>query len=136
MTRHEMKVQMLATRLAECPSLEQWSAERDELWLGVRDLVCTRGLCLIVPMGSSSPVPVTPEHSTDELIAAMEWLSTHEEEARRMLPSELFKMLRGVATRGALGSARAAQADSLHGLTHVSPGEPVIFAELDHAEVA
>jgi hypothetical protein len=102
----------------------------------VRDLVCTRGLCRVVPMGSRAAVPVTSEHATDELIAAMEWLRVHEDEAREMAPRELFIRLRGVATRGALGSARAAQADALHGMTHVSPGEPVVFAEFDWTEVA
>ena len=136
MNRQDLKATDLAAALARCEPLSQPSAARDELWITVRDLICTRGLCLVVPMGSSSPVPVTAEHATDELIAAMDWLQSHEREARAMSPQQLFIMLRGVATKGALGSARAAQADALHGMTHVSPGEPVVFADLDRAEVA
>ena len=136
MTDRDVKAEQLAYALARCDSLAVPSAAKDELWLTIRELVCTRSLCRIVPMGSTSAVPVTAEHSTDELIAAMEWLRGHEDEAREMAPLALFKMLRGVATRGALGSARAAQADALHGMTHVRPGEPVVFADFDWTEVA
>lgn len=38
--------------------------------------------------------------------------------------------------RGATGSARAAQADALHGLTHVAPGNPVVFADVERREAA
>jgi hypothetical protein len=136
MTGQEAKATELMDALARCKPLDQASPERDELWVTVREAICTKGLCLVVPMGSSSPVPVTAEHSTDELIAAMDWLRTHESEARAMAPKRLFIMMRGVATKGALGSARATQADALHGMTHVSPGEPVVFADLERAEVA
>ncbi|KJK11742.1 hypothetical protein UB45_10810 [Terrabacter sp. 28] len=136
MNRQDPKATELADALAGCDQLTLRSDERDDLWMTVRDVVCTRGLCLVVPMGSSSPVPVTAEHATDELIAAMDWLQSHEREARAMSPQQLFIMLRGVATKGALGSARAAQADALHGMTHVRPGEPVVFSDLERAEVA
>ena len=136
MTGQDLKAKALADALARCGTLSQPSPERDELWITVRESVCTKGLCLVVPMGSSAPVPVTADHATDELIAAMDWLRTHESEARAMAPQRLFIILRGVATKGALGSARAAQADALHGMTHVSPGEPVVFAYLERAEVA
>ena len=136
MTTRDVKAEQLAESLRQCGPLARESDGRDELWLTVQDVVCTRTTCHIVPMGSTSPVSVTPEHSTDELLAAMEWLVAHEAHARAMAPRELFIMLRGVATRGALGSARAAQADALHGMTHVSPGEPVVFADLEMSEVA
>ena len=136
MTGQEAKAREIADALARCRPLGEPCPERDDLWVTVRDSICTKGLCLVVPMGSSSPVPVTPEHATDELLAAMEWLGSHERLARSMEPQQLFIMLRGVATKGALGSARAAQADALHGMTHVSPGEPVVFADLEMSEVA
>ncbi|KRC90081.1 hypothetical protein ASE25_11365 [Terrabacter sp. Root85] len=136
MTTRDVKAEQLAESLRQCGPLAQVSDGRDDLWLTIQEVVCTRSTCHIVPMGSTSPVWVTPEHSTDELIAAMEWLVAHEAQARAMAPRELFIMLRGVATRGALGSARAAQADALHGMTHVSPGEPVVFADLEMSEVA
>lgn len=136
MTGQDLKAKTLADALARCGTLSQPSSERDELWITVRETVCTKGLCLVVPMGSSAPVPVTADHATDELIAAMDWLRTHESQARAMAPQQLFIMLRGVATKGAFGSARAAQSDALHGMTHVRPGEPVVFADLDRSEVA
>ena len=136
MTINDVKAERLTETLRGCPPLAQPSAQRDALWLAVQELVCTRGVCFIVPMGSSSAVHVTAEHSTDELLAAMEWLTSHEDRARGMAPQQLFIMLRGVATRGAIGSARAAQADALHGMTHVSPGDPVVFADFDMPEVA
>jgi hypothetical protein len=106
------------------------------LWFAVQQAICTRGLCLVTPLGSRSAIPVTPEHSTDELLSAMEWLMGHEQEARRLSAERLFIKLRGVATRGAGGSARAAQNDALHGLTHVAPGDPVAFTDVDPMEVA
>lgn len=136
MTGQDLKANALVDALAHCGALGEPSPQRDELWVTVRETVCTKGLCLVVPMGSSSPVPVTADHATDELIAAMDWLRTHESQARAMAAKQLFIMLRGVATKGALGSARAAQSDALHGMTHVRPGEPVVFAALDRSEVA
>lgn len=58
----------------------------------------------------------------------MSWLVDHERDARLMDQVGLFKMLRGVAVRGKHGSARAVQADALHGMTGVRPGHPVNFA--------
>ncbi|WP_141823316.1 hypothetical protein [Humibacillus xanthopallidus] len=136
MTTHDERAIELAARLSDCATLSKSSPEKDELWIAVRDVVCTRSVCLVTPMGSSSPVPVTSDHASQELIAAMEWLIAHEEQARTLAPMELFIMLRGVATKGAIGSARSAQSDALHGMTHVSPGEPVTFAEIDRTDVA
>lgn len=65
---------------------------------------------------------VTADHATAELIAAMTWFFAHVQQARAMLPLELFVALRGVATRGARGSARAVQSDLLHGMTGVPAG--------------
>ncbi len=53
-----------------------------------------------------------------------------------MPPLRLFVRLRGVATRGSQGSGRAAQADALHGLTNVAPGNPVRWSDADPNEVA
>lgn len=117
--------------LAACPPLEVRSPERDHVWLVVRDLVCTRSSVAVTPMGSESQVLVTADYASDELIAAMSWLHAHEEEARRLGALELFVRLRGVATRGSQGSARAAQADALRGITGVGRGQPIRWGELD-----
>jgi hypothetical protein len=87
-------------------------------------------------MGSSSRVLVGADQATDELIAAMSWLTRHEDEARKLDPMGLFIALRGVATRGADGSARAAQADALHGMTHVPLGHMVYWRPIDETGVA
>lgn len=132
----EVRGQLVADALAACPPLAETSAELEVLWLTVRDNICTRGLCLVTPLGSSTSIPVTPEHATDELLAAMEWLISHEDDARALTPTQLFIKVRGIATRGASGSARAAQSDALHGMTHVSPGDPVVFTDTDPIEAA
>lgn len=85
--------------LATCPPLKHESPERDRLWLIVRDLVCTRSSVAVTPMGSESQVLVTSDYASDELIAAMTWLHTHEEDARQLRALDLFVRLRGVATR-------------------------------------
>lgn len=114
--------QRLWKSLRECSPLAESSDGRDELWLAVRAAVCTRGSAGVTPMGSDTRVLVSAEHATDELIAAMSWLMTNEGRARAMSPLDLFICLRGVATRSAQGSGRKAQADTLHGMTHVPPG--------------
>ena len=121
----------LREALLECPPLTEASAQRDDLWLTVQALVCTRHTAVATPLGSRTPILVTAENATDELIAAMEWLYAREAQARSLEPLLLYKMLRGVATRGAKGSARCQQADLLHGLTQVAPGAPVRWTCLD-----
>jgi hypothetical protein len=79
-------------------------------------------------MGSSTPQEIGGDDARqDELLAAMSWLTDHEQQARQLAPADLFRQLRGVAVRGKHGSARSAQADALHGMTGVSPGNPVSF---------
>src|SRR4051794_15056292 len=129
MNMNETRGQLAAHALAACPPLTRPSVEREALWLVVREHICTRGLRFVTPLGSSSPIPVTADLASEELLAAMGWLGSHEHEARSMDPLRLFIKLRGVATKGASGSARAAQRDALHGLTQVSPGDPVIFTD-------
>lgn len=136
MERNETKGQLIAGALAVCPPLDQPSTGRDELWFAVQGAICTRGVCSVTPLGSSSSIPVTSDQATDELLAAMEWLIDHELEARALSPHRLFIMLRGVATRGASGSARVVQRDQLHGMTHVPPGDPVVFSDADPGEFA
>ena len=123
--------QQLWGALNACPPLSDHSPQRDRLWLVARDAICTRGSTLVTPLGSSVQVVVTADHATDELIAAMTWLLAHEQRARTMLPLELFVSLRGVATRGATGSARAVQSDLLHGMTGVPAGRPIQWWDLD-----
>ena len=136
MNRQEAKGAAIAQALNACPPLASWSTERDELWLVVQSAVCTRGLAMVTPLGSTAPIAVTAEHATDELIAAMAWLMNHEDQARTLPPLRLFVMLRGVATRGSHGSGRAARDDALRGVTHVAPGDPVRWSEADPIEVA
>jgi hypothetical protein len=121
---------------AACPSLQEPSGERDALWLAVESAICTHGFARLTPMGSASQVLVGADHATDELITAMSWLTRHEDEARELDPLNLFIVLRGVATRGAEGSARAAQADALHGMTNVPLGCMVFWRPIDEWGVA
>ena len=118
----------LHAALAATPPLRWPSTERDQLWLAVQEAICTRGRVRASPMGSSTPQDIGGDDARqDELLAAMGWLTDHEAEARQLAPDELFRQLRGVAVRGKHGSARAAQADALHGMTGVAPGHPVSF---------
>ena len=119
-----------------CPSLQEPSRERDEVWLAVESAICTHGFACVTPMGSASRVLVGADQSTAELIAAMSWLTHHEDGARKLDPLSLFIALRGVATRGADGSARAAQADALHGMTNVPLGHMVYWRHIDETGVA
>ena len=117
--------------LARCSTLAVGSPARDALWIAVRDAVCTRRRRYVTPAGARRPVEVTVEHATVELLAAMGWLIQHEPEARAMAPAELRRALVRAACRGHRGSARAAHADSLHGMTEVSAGAVVRFIGLD-----
>ena len=119
--------QQLWSALSACPPLSDPSPQRDNLWLVAREDICTRGSTRVTPLGSSTQVVVTADHATTELISAMTWLIAHEQQARAMLPLELFVALRGVATRGASGSARAAQSDRLHGMTGVPAGLSILW---------
>ncbi|MFC6706857.1 hypothetical protein [Flexivirga alba] len=117
----------LAAALARCPDLRGQTCESEALWLAMRAAICTRTRCHIVPLGASAPVEVTEEYASQELAEAMVWLRKNESEARCLPPVTLFRLLRAAATKGARGSARMAQQDSLHGVTGVVPGEPVAF---------
>ena len=120
------------TALSTCPPLTQSSPERDLLWTTVRDLICTRSQAWVTPLGSTRPVLVTSEYAGDELVAAMAWLYSHDVEARLLAPVALFRRLRGIATRGANGSARAAQSDGLCGLTAVDAGQLVRWTDIEN----
>ena len=121
----------LWTALTRCPSLTCAGPARDALWLTVQDEVCTRGFATVTPLGSSAEIVVSRDYSSDELLAAMEWLHANEQQAKRLDPVPLYKLMRGAATRGAHGSGRAAQSDALHGMTEVPPGSPVRWRSLD-----
>ena len=122
--------------LSACPNLRAPSSERDAVWLTVQTEICTSGTRFVTPFGSSAPVMITEDQATDELLSAMEWLMEHQTEARALSPLRLFVMLRGVATRSKGGSARAAQADRLHGLTEVPSGRPIRWTSLDEPGAA
>ncbi len=121
----------VARVLAGCPTLAAGSPARDDLWIAVRDAVCTRRRRFVTADGARHSVEVTVEHATVELLAAMGWLIRHEGEARAMAPAELTRVLMRAATRGHRGSARAAHADALHGLTGVPAEALVRFVDLD-----
>lgn len=121
----------LAKALAQCPDLRAKTRESEALWLAMREAICTRARCHIVPLGAASPVEVTDEYAGQELAEAMVWLRKHEDEARCLPPVTLFRLLRAAATKGATGSARMAQQDSLHGVTGVVPGTPVAFVSYE-----
>jgi len=117
--------------LAVVNSLGDPSAERDALWLSLWRAVTTRSDQWAAPIGSAVRVRVSDEHADAELISAWQWLTRHEVDARSMAPFELFVKLRGVATRSAQGSARAAIADSMHGVTGVPAGTWLTFGGSD-----
>jgi hypothetical protein len=104
------------------PDLRTPSAERDELWLALWEHTTTRTSCEVIALGSGTSVRGSSAESSAELIAAWEWLLANEAAARAMPPTDLGRTLRGVATRSHRGSARAAMADSMGGLTHVPVG--------------
>jgi hypothetical protein len=122
--------------LRACPDLGEKTPARDALWVTVQDTICTTAPKMVRPFGSSKPFLVTQEQATDELITAMTWLAAHEAEARTYTPLNLFVVLRGVATKSGSGSARAAQADSLRGITEVPPGRTVGWGALNEVDAA
>ena len=126
----------IMTALRACADLSQRSASRDALWITVQREVCTTYPRMVRPFGSTKAFPVTDEQATDELLSAMTWLMAHEQFARSLSPLALFVRLRGVATRSGTGSARASQADSLHGITEVSPGCTVTCERVDEVGAA
>lgn len=103
-------------------TLTDRSMERDELWIALWKGITTRGEVWITPIGSSARVRVTSDDADAEVIAAWDWLEANEARARRMGPVELYRKLRGVATKSYRGSARSANADSMCGITGVPGG--------------
>ena len=68
MERNETKSQFVADALKACPDLSLKSPEREALWFAIRDAVCTQGIAMVTPYGSSSLVEVTADHATSELV--------------------------------------------------------------------
>lgn len=126
----------LAEALAACPSVGEESRERADLMEVIWKTVCTRTVRMVVPMGSTKSVTITPEYAGDEVLAVMEWLRLHETEARALSPGRLFRMMRAVAMLGMNGSGRAARADQLRGLTGVPAGTPIRWAPVDEEGAA
>ena len=134
--RRDPRAQRLWRALHDCANLTIQTPQRDTLWHAIDELVCTRSATRAVPFGSNTEVEITAEYAHDELIAAIEWLTANEVRARGLDPDHLFAALRAFATRGANGSARAAQLDMLHGMTNVPPGDPVRWFALDEEGAA
>lgn len=126
MTVDERSLQ-LAAALAACPDLRASCPRSEAVWLAMRDSICTRSRCSVTPLGGTAPITVTNEYAGQELSEAMTWLRAHEELARSLSPTMLFRHLRGAATKGANGSARMAQQDALHGVTHVMADDSLAF---------
>lgn len=119
---------MLHTTLAKTACLQQRSPERDALWVVVQTTICTRGHVSGTAWGSDRTQDIGGEDARqNELVAAMMWLIAREDVARRMKPDHLFRQMRAVAVRSRLGSARATQADALHGMTGLTSHSAVQF---------
>ena len=131
----ELRGSVISRALRRCPSLRAPSRQRDELWVAVRSAICTHGVRSVVPLGSKTPVMVSDEYVSDELIATMNWLTRHERHARRLTPLKLFITLRGVATKNGGGSARHAQSDELRGFSNVVAGDRIRFVDCDISEL-
>jgi len=119
--------------LREADDLATDSPSRTRLWLAIWDHATTRHRAEVVPRGSTLRVLVTHEYASIELIAAWEWLIANERAARAMTPEQLHAAVRGVGTRSHRGSARAAMADALRGLTNVPAGTRVDVVGIDEA---
>jgi hypothetical protein len=116
------------TALARTTCLQQHSPARDALWRVLQATICTRGHTIAAAWGSDTAQDIGGEDARqNELVAAMMWLIAREDVARQMNPDHLFRHLRAVAVRSRLGSARASQADALHGMTGVTSDAAVQF---------
>jgi hypothetical protein len=123
----------IQSALHEAADLANDSPSRTRLWLAIWEHATTRHRAEVVPRGSTLRVLVTHEYASTELIAAWEWLIGNERAARAMTPEQLHAAVRGVATRSHRGSARAAMADALCGLTNVPAGTRVDIYDIDEA---
>jgi hypothetical protein len=126
----------LAEALRACPSTTEPSQQREDLMTAIWATVCTRRNRTVVPMGSAAPVGISSEYASAELLAVMDWLRRHEDEARTLAPDQLYRTMRAVATLGMHGSGRAARADQLRGLTDVPAATAVRWAEIDEERTA
>ena len=126
----------LADALAACPPITEPSPERQDLMMTIWTSVCTRRSRTVVPMGSTAPVTITRDDASTELLAVMDWLRLHEQEARDLAPDRLYRIMRAVATLGMNGSGRAVRADKLRGLTDIPAGTPIRWAEVDEERAA
>ncbi len=123
--------QHLADALAACPSVTDRSPELQDLMAAIWSIVCIRGRRVVVPMGSAGTVTITGEYPSTELIAVMDWLRLHEEQARALTPDGLFRAMRSIGTLGPHGSGRAARMDRLGGLVDVPAGVVVRWIQAD-----
>jgi hypothetical protein len=119
--------------LRDAVDLAADSPSRTRLWIAIWEHATTRHHAEVVPRGSTLRVLVTHEYASVEVIAAWEWLTANERVARAMTPEQLHAAVRGVATRSHRGSARAAMADALRGLTNVPAGTRVDVVGIDEA---
>lgn len=128
------KAEKVWRALRQCPPLSRKSPEKEHLWFVLEATASTQTNVEVVPFGSTTKIEVSREYAIVELIAIMEWLEANEIRARQLTPDRLYAIVRSVGTRGARGSARAVQADQLHGMTNVPSGTPVLWLSLDDEE--
>jgi hypothetical protein len=115
----EMAGSGLVAALRDVADLHARSGPRDALWIQLWTTITTRTAAAVVPCGSSRSVRVTSDEASAEVLAAWDWITRDEARARAMSAGELYRTLRGVATRSCSGSGRVAAATSVCGLTHV-----------------
>jgi hypothetical protein len=119
----------VAEALHEVARLDECGAARDRLWLELWRGITTRHAAYVRPCGAVRSVKVTAQDATAEVLAAWDWICRHQARARSLGGAELYRTLRGAATRSFRGSGRAALADALCGLTHVPSGTWVAIGD-------
>jgi hypothetical protein len=112
----------ISAALDELVDLDDRGPARDRLWLELWDGITTRHVAYVRPCGATRSVKVTAQDASAEVLAAWDWIYRHEARARSLPGDELYRTLRGAATRSHRGSGRAALADAVCGLTHVPSG--------------
>lgn len=120
--------------LREVDDLVVDTPERERLWMALWTGITTRTRSGASPINSTVRVVVTNDYASVEVIAAWEWLLAHQAEARRMSAASLERMLRGVATRSHRGSARAAIADAVGGISGVPSGVSIRLQPFEGAD--
>jgi hypothetical protein len=124
----------ISAALHELTDLDDSGPARDRLWLELWNGITTRRVAYVRPCGAMRSVKVTAQDATAEVLAAWDWIGRHQARARSLRGVDLYRTLRGAATRSHRGSGRAALADAMCGLTHVPSGTWIAMAGDDFLE--